>query len=520
MSTPTLFIGYAHQDEVWKDRLVDHLKAVGLEGDFVIWDDRRVEAGEDWLAALENALEEAEVAVLLITPSFLASGFLRGTELPQPLQRRGREGMRVIPLVVDPSRDEEQIDSDLAALAEGIAGFAHRKREPSKAPYPSPSTPPSKTGKTSVRPKGSGRRSSIDREGTVFRRGGRQTEDELSDDDGPKEGYGRPIEERPEGTSSTSGTSTQDSGSDTEEPGKLTAGRDVIYAGRDVKHVRGNGYQSQGDMTFSRTSDVLVTTVTPEGVRPGARFQVEVHFHLEGIEIVAAPGHTAEREVANLTLQEGATLTVRLVPVDDGTFQIDDPQASFRWKPPARNVDFRLRAAKDLEDGIYDLRVEYWCGEVQLARTYLEIEVSKDAAEPRRGRSVARRRLPRSAFASYSRLDRVRVLERIDSLKAVGIDVFLDCLDIKPAEDWQAVLEKEIRGRDTLLLFWSTAAAGSEWVDKEWRYALHERGADHILPNALEPPMRCPPPAELAHLHFGSVLIELAETWRQDDASA
>lgn len=259
--------------------------------------------------------------------------------------------------------------------------------------------------------------------------------------------------------------------------------------------------------------DVQVTTVAPRAVEPGSRFLVEVVFHVEGFEVEAGEDRAVREGAAALSLREGAHLTVRLVSVDEGVFAIDDPEARLVWGPPSRRVEFRLRAARELPDGTYDLRLEYWLEGVQLARHYLEIVVGPGSTARPEPPSVSRRRLPRSAFASYSRRDKATVAQRVDSLKAVGIDVFLDSLDIRQGADWRDVLERELLGREALLLFWSTAAKKSEWVEKEWRFALERRGLATILPNALEPPATCPPPPELASLQFGSVLTELARHW-------
>ena len=44
----------------------------------------------------------------------------------------------------------------------------------------------------------------------------------------------------------------------------------------------------------------------------------------------------------------------------------------------------------------------------------------------------------------------------------------------------------------------------SEWVRKEWEYALSNRGIDFINPIPLESPETAPPPPELSQtLHFG-----------------
>ncbi len=99
---PTVFISYSHKDEGWKDRLETHLRALELQDDLVIWSDRQIAAGEGWFAEIEQAMNRAAVAVLLVSADFLASGFIQGTEVPRLLQRREAEGLRIIPLFVRP----------------------------------------------------------------------------------------------------------------------------------------------------------------------------------------------------------------------------------------------------------------------------------------------------------------------------------------------------------------------------------------------------------------------------------
>jgi len=119
-------------------------------------------------------------------------------------------------------------------------------------------------------------------------------------------------------------------------------------------------------------------------------------------------------------------------------------------------------------------------------------------------------RLPRSAFASYSRKDISPVMQRVAALSSIGVEVFVDCLDIKEGIQWKEVLDREIISRDTFLLFWSRHARESRWVEREWRHALRVRGLAYISPNALEPTELCPPPSELAGLQFGSAQLLIA----------
>jgi TIR domain len=89
---PTVFVSYSHQDEARKDRLVKQLRVLELEGDLEVWDDRRIKAGDNWRPEIEQAMARARAAVLLISADFLTSGFIRGTEVPEILRRREREG--------------------------------------------------------------------------------------------------------------------------------------------------------------------------------------------------------------------------------------------------------------------------------------------------------------------------------------------------------------------------------------------------------------------------------------------
>jgi len=101
------------------------------------------------LPEIEQALDSANVAILLITANFLASDFILGKEVPRRLERRQNAGVRVYALIVKPCawqkvkwlkpiqarpRDgrplsgetEHQIDSDLTALATEIAELLQR----------------------------------------------------------------------------------------------------------------------------------------------------------------------------------------------------------------------------------------------------------------------------------------------------------------------------------------------------------------------------------------------------------
>lgn len=128
------------------------------------------------------------------------------------------------------------------------------------------------------------------------------------------------------------------------------------------------------------------------------------------------------------------------------------------------------------------------------------------------------KRAPRSAFASYARKDRREVLGRVRSLQIfTGIDVFLDCLSLRPGDQWKRRLRTEINQRDVFWLFWSRHAMNSEWVDWEWRTALASKALIGIQPHPLEPSDLAPPPEELSSLQFGALyelyITQLRQPW-------
>lgn len=102
MNTPQIFISYTHEDEVWKDRIVAHLAPLRRSGRVDIWDDRRIATGADWSKEVAEAMDTADVAVLLISADFLASDFILNEEIPRLLGRRQREGLVILPVIVRP----------------------------------------------------------------------------------------------------------------------------------------------------------------------------------------------------------------------------------------------------------------------------------------------------------------------------------------------------------------------------------------------------------------------------------
>ena len=122
MSRTKVFISYSHQDQDWRDRLMTHLAVMERREKIHVWTDTRINIGELWKTEIENALRESKVAVLLISPPFLASKFIWQEEIPRIMEHR-KEGMLVLPLIARPCawRSEPDLEQLQARPVDGRA---------------------------------------------------------------------------------------------------------------------------------------------------------------------------------------------------------------------------------------------------------------------------------------------------------------------------------------------------------------------------------------------------------------
>src|SRR5215203_5577922 len=99
-----VFISYSHADKEWLERLKRHLKPLIRDGRLDCWDDTHIRPGDDWQQEIRNALDTAQVAVLLISADFFASDFIDETELPPLLDAAQARGVRIVPVILSASR--------------------------------------------------------------------------------------------------------------------------------------------------------------------------------------------------------------------------------------------------------------------------------------------------------------------------------------------------------------------------------------------------------------------------------
>jgi len=91
---------YSHQDEEWKNMVIDQVNLLGTNLT-QIWNDQQIETNPNWFHELRRDLNESGAAVLLLSSDFLLSSFIRKVGIPEILEEYGKKNdLKVIPLII------------------------------------------------------------------------------------------------------------------------------------------------------------------------------------------------------------------------------------------------------------------------------------------------------------------------------------------------------------------------------------------------------------------------------------
>ena len=124
------FICYSHKDKRYLELLKRHLKYPEEKYQLKIWDDQSIQPGQKWQHALNVALAEAQVAVLLVSAYFLSSEFITKEELPVLLKAAQEEKITLIPVLISHCLiDETPLAKFKAANSTPLTWMSKGKRE-------------------------------------------------------------------------------------------------------------------------------------------------------------------------------------------------------------------------------------------------------------------------------------------------------------------------------------------------------------------------------------------------------
>ncbi len=111
-----VFISYSADDEKFKHELETHLVMLKRKGTIRPWHSQQMEAGSEWEKEIGNLIDQSQIILLLISPSFLASDQLYDQEMQQAMKRHESGDARVVPIIIRSANIAETPFSKLLVL--------------------------------------------------------------------------------------------------------------------------------------------------------------------------------------------------------------------------------------------------------------------------------------------------------------------------------------------------------------------------------------------------------------------
>jgi hypothetical protein len=249
----------------------------------------------------------------------------------------------------------------------------------------------------------------------------------------------------------------------------------------------------------------------PAGITPSSAFVLDIWaYSPHQYSSVIETAKEIRREInvgvkVGVSVTRGAILTIR---IDVVGLEVPDPIDTVIWEGAPTNASFIVKVPAETTLGMYPGKALIGYQGITITKVAFVLSVTRQDHKEYIDRSD-RPTYPRTAFASYASENREEVLSRIQGMRKIApnLDVFVDVISLRSGQNWQEKLEEQVPKKDIFYLFWSRAAAGSEWVAREWKLALDRRGLNYIDPVPLEELDQAPPPPELAALHFSDAYL-------------
>ena len=244
---------------------------------------------------------------------------------------------------------------------------------------------------------------------------------------------------------------------------------------------------------------------SPLSVKASDSFLVQTCVHwADEQDLVAAEANRADpaavhrSSLLNRQIANGAT--VRAV-IETLGLKTPAQEESIIWMGERDWMYFTLMIPEEMEGRRFNVSIRIYLDDMPAGKCVFSVDCGSNTSEP----EVIGWKKYKEVFISYSRNDIEHALNGAQLLKAIGISVFQDVLELKPGDRWERKLYEHIDECDLFVLYWSKKASRSKYVLSEANYAAKlnsETGKPDIIPYILEGPPAVLPPQELAGFNF------------------
>ncbi len=270
--------------------------------------------------------------------------------------------------------------------------------------------------------------------------------------------------------------------------------------------MRGGGPVTLVPGAEIKPEPVLFSIYGPPRIAAGSPFTLDVWAFLkkqrDKVDALATRLGQKAAETATANIARSSVLALQIYAAD---LDIQDPVRPVTWNGQETFESFEC-GLKPSAAGRFeaDGKVVITLNGLLIASLDFWIRIGHAQTDAPQGQLNQTAHRPETAFASYASADRGEVLRSVQGISkgAPNLDIFVDVDKLRSGNDWEKKLYAYISTSDIFYLFWSKAAAASEWVTREWQYALREKGIHFIDPFPLESPQVVSPPKELGTLHF------------------
>ncbi len=130
LPTVRFFVSYAHEDSELPHKLLNKLKielAAHSRFQFELWTDKEIPLGKKWFAEIQEALEQCDFGLLLVSSAFLGSKFIVKHELPDLLETKQVVPVGLKPILFDGSQDLKGLEHRQIFFDEKQKAFSEQR---------------------------------------------------------------------------------------------------------------------------------------------------------------------------------------------------------------------------------------------------------------------------------------------------------------------------------------------------------------------------------------------------------